>query len=839
MTVISAALPRPTIQRSSSLSFSHISSASPSFNSLTHGLSSTRAFDCELERQRHLRQNQEIIRLCALRSTQIRQSETKLSQLENENLELRTTLRRVEQQIGTKSVAQPVELMTLSPHLNTSITSLKRLELNLGRGDVYNGKISPEQRLHKQDKEISPESNRENSENGRDCAQYESRHGNDNEENEALRVKRHRSHVASDSPLMSKQSLVLKLNQIQLIYQREHEALCAMMNNFNSTTRLYRDTICLLEQKSAELPGTFQGTRNRDAPDITISHALSDSPGSHNTPWPSSAAASSPSLVNDLSDEHRTERSSDQSAFSSLPSMFSSESSHTRKSPQRRFEPQTMPVSETSGDLSAIRASSSLHEQSGPMRLPASSEEQLDISNDIGESDMDIEMDVCEDDTALKPKRRLFRPMFHDMAKINTLPPIGEQDNVQTLLLSSQQASPLRPAYSQHQPPEIDRQHLESKEQRAQGTVARSLKRSLVTCAPRIPRQASTPKFKNTKSERLRAIKLSNSFLTLPTEFFSTAPIVSVGHADSRWGLPNEANDCSANVGGSIDDQRCIDTKSNNNQIGSRSGTGSSTDNVASDDNINTTLINTNNSRKRPTFTNSKRTAIPSPMIKSRSAIASQYVGSQTPKWLTRRMPKISMNNQRPPDLSSKNVRNATKSAQRHHALLTPTSSDFSGSSHHNLPLPALEGDRDSDAIEYGVEPDTDSPPLLMPPPPPPPTRPPKMPKRGQPKKPCRSRRPATATFPSLRSRSVTSQSIDIEMRDKMQVPSDLRPMPAASTLNHFRGSQFDGGRKSNGDSDGQYNMTGRELTSTNNESRSTSKSRPESYFKAIQGHTR
>ncbi|KAG0034925.1 hypothetical protein BGZ82_005536 [Podila clonocystis] len=49
------------------------------------------------ERQRHLRQNQEIIRLCSLKSIQARQLQEKINQVERDNLELRLALSRKDQ----------------------------------------------------------------------------------------------------------------------------------------------------------------------------------------------------------------------------------------------------------------------------------------------------------------------------------------------------------------------------------------------------------------------------------------------------------------------------------------------------------------------------------------------------------------------------------------------------------------------------------------------------------------------------------------------------------------------------------------------------------------------
>lgn len=59
------------------------------------------------ERQRHLRQNQEIIRLCSLKSIQARQLQEKMSQLERDNLDLHLALSRKDREARISKSQSP------------------------------------------------------------------------------------------------------------------------------------------------------------------------------------------------------------------------------------------------------------------------------------------------------------------------------------------------------------------------------------------------------------------------------------------------------------------------------------------------------------------------------------------------------------------------------------------------------------------------------------------------------------------------------------------------------------------------------------------------------------
>ena len=87
--------------------------------------------DFETERQRHLRQNQDIIRLVSLKSLQIRRSEEEISQLERTNLELTVALHRARRELQKRSTASAESLhhVTYSP----ATTNLQEEWIQLGQ----------------------------------------------------------------------------------------------------------------------------------------------------------------------------------------------------------------------------------------------------------------------------------------------------------------------------------------------------------------------------------------------------------------------------------------------------------------------------------------------------------------------------------------------------------------------------------------------------------------------------------------------------------------------------------------------------------------------------------
>ncbi|KAF9997426.1 hypothetical protein BGZ79_008874 [Entomortierella chlamydospora] len=785
-------LKRPT-QKSTSLSFSH-SSTSSTVTSLAYNPPSTNPSDYELERQRHLRQNQEIIRLCALKSTQIRQSESKLSQLESENLELRTALRNVEQQLGTKSVVQPINFSTPLPRLGASETPLEGLRLRLQSGGKPN-ETSLNQRFQKQSEEAGSWSNKENES---DHAQHGRGLGNFSEEDEAHRVKRQLEQVVSGTLSMSKRPLISRLNQIQVIYQaktqkftfqREHEALCTMMGSFNSTTRLYKDVICLLQREATE-PSEKPESHNHGESSASGSVSFPRRRYTNSNSWFDTINITPPSSL-DATGERWTGYPLGRSDF--IPSSsISPERNQTLKSPKRRTVAQMSLSPEFSHDSSAIRMGSSTNEQdNNQAHQTAASIQRWAPSINTGES-TSLEMNPGRSDIARKPRPYLARPMSHGLPKINALPSIDEQDSIDTQSLSPPwQQGPPNPSYSHPRQPDSDLQRPRPKDQQARGAAVRGLTRSLAIRAPISPRRgmsspykcrkdvppphatALTPKSKHSKGERASVINILNSSITEHTNETSATSLNNGPFTSSA--ARNAADNCTDDVfifsretGGSsahADDSDESDGSMRYNQ--SHIATGPSSDHSRSKgttrDNTNDVTIkdntvigsgNTSNTNEYSIFTSSSRAAAPSPMIKSRSAIASECVKYMTPKWVSRRTSKIPLRNPLLPDLPSASVDNTTESIHKHQVSLAPASSlDFPSTSRYDLSLPVSEESQSS-----SVDPEADQSSILMPPPPlpppPRPVRPPRTPKQDQHRRKHRKRHNMATLIPTSRPRS-------------------------------------------------------------------------------------
>ncbi|KAG0360352.1 hypothetical protein BGZ54_009590 [Gamsiella multidivaricata] len=64
------------------------------------------------------------------------------------------------------------------------------------------------------------------------------------------RVKRQRTQPISELSGLSKYTLISKLNQVQAIYQCEHDTVCSMTKSLNTTGRLYKDLLLALETEA-------------------------------------------------------------------------------------------------------------------------------------------------------------------------------------------------------------------------------------------------------------------------------------------------------------------------------------------------------------------------------------------------------------------------------------------------------------------------------------------------------------------------------------------------------------------------------------------------------------
>jgi hypothetical protein len=182
-------------------SYAEPSSSSSSSSAPSHKPPTSAYLRDDFERQRHQRQNQEIIRLCALKSIQIRQSEAKLSELENENLDLRTALRNAKRKLET-NIDKP-------PSLSPPQHGRERSSAEDGSG-IYSTPY-----LAKQGRAVSPEEC-----SGIDNSRYEEEFDQEQElaNQHGRGFKRHRTR-SSESSFSSMQFLLSKLDQVQTVFE--------------------------------------------------------------------------------------------------------------------------------------------------------------------------------------------------------------------------------------------------------------------------------------------------------------------------------------------------------------------------------------------------------------------------------------------------------------------------------------------------------------------------------------------------------------------------------------------------------------------------------------------
>ncbi|KAF9170849.1 hypothetical protein BGX21_007948 [Mortierella sp. AD011] len=214
------------------------------------------------------------------------------------------------------------------------------------------------------------------------------------------------------------------------------------------------------------------------------------------------------------------------------------------------------------------------------------------------------------------------------------------------------------------------------------------------------------------------------------------------------------ADDSDESDGSRKHNQSHIAAGSSSDRSKNKGTTKSNTNDVTTKDNTIIGSGNTSNTSEYSIFTNSLRAAAPSPMIKSRSAIASERVKYMTPKWVSRRTSKAPLRNPLLPDLPSTSADNTTKSVHKRQASLAPASSlGFLSTSRYDLSLPISEESQSS-----SVDPEADQSSILMPPPPPPPpprsVRPLKTPKQDQHRRKHRRRHNMSALMSTSRPRS-------------------------------------------------------------------------------------
>ncbi|KAF9203940.1 hypothetical protein BGZ49_005879 [Haplosporangium sp. Z 27] len=821
----SAPLFKFTANKPASLSFSHASSRSSTSTSSTHNPPSlANLSEHELERQRHLRQNQQIIRLCALRSTQIRQSETKLSQLEDENLELRSALRQVEQKLGTKSVIRSLGFsVSPSPHINGPVTPLERLRLSLSSREVSKTYASTES-PHESSERISSPPNRVNG----GYIEPESCLWNDSE---ALQMKRQQTHVTSSASFKSKKSLLSKLNQVQTAYLQEHEALCSMMSNFNSTTRLYKDIIFLLEKEVNEQ--SFSQEREHDHGKF--------SPPLYSNPW----ADTTPSAPSDP-------YNSIQSSLSSALFEYLSERC-SQKSPQSQSAVQIQSVPRATNDHSPIQVESLSNEQSNSQsKLVISPKRRSMYLDDMGDCDIGLEMDIDSGDERIQRKSRkcLVRPISHGLPKIKTLPSIVEQDLDDTYTQCLSPSWQQRPSTIQHsswpQQSKSEQQQPQLKDQPLQRTVLRGSDYSRdipvsISASQEVisPIKIKCNKLKITKSERSKAIRSGDPSMKSTDRTLVPSsrdvPVSTTGSIVTEYtdDVFRDTGEGTANTSDDIDyhseSQPRFETESSrdrSHRVRSRKIPRFKTVDAVIEDNITICSSDTNSLIRSHSHGNSLRLSAPSPMIKSRSTIASERSKHLTPKWVTRSNPGVLARHSKALGSPSETVRNVSKCRISSAPIIS--SSNFRSALSHNLSLSPLEEDHNNNAIELKV--DLSS--TLMPPPQlpqprpsPPTTRPPEMQNQDKATRKHKKPHPLVTIEPHSRTHIDLRQPLDDRGENGAKLQRDQRDMSNSPTLDSEGSRSLEDSRY--GSNVAHFDEKRRKLKRKSNDFRFTSKSRP------------
>ncbi|KAF9332779.1 hypothetical protein BGZ91_011567 [Linnemannia elongata] len=195
--------------------------------------------DLESERQRHLRQNQDIIRLLSLKSIQIRRSDAEISQLERTNLELTVALHRAQRELQEKSVANTASLHYLTCSPTTANLQEEWIQLS-----------QTQQAITYLQQHIEPGLPPHHTQPNRDCSDCERDYASDADLMLSLtpRSKKRKLESLTVSSMIPRDLAMIKLEHIRAIYQHEQNALVEVMRSHRSTTELYKETLRILSK---------------------------------------------------------------------------------------------------------------------------------------------------------------------------------------------------------------------------------------------------------------------------------------------------------------------------------------------------------------------------------------------------------------------------------------------------------------------------------------------------------------------------------------------------------------------------------------------------------------
>ncbi|KAK5815357.1 hypothetical protein F5H01DRAFT_345602 [Linnemannia elongata] len=195
--------------------------------------------DLESERQRHLRQNQDIIRLLSLKSIQIRRSDAEISQLERTNLELTVALHRAQRELEEKSTANTASLHYLTCSPTTANLQEEWIQLS-----------QTQQAITYLQQHIEPGLPPHHTQPNRDCSDCERDYASDADLMLSLtpRSKKRKLESLTVSRDHPRDLAMIKLEHIRAIYQHEQNALVEVMRSHRSTTELYKETLRILSE---------------------------------------------------------------------------------------------------------------------------------------------------------------------------------------------------------------------------------------------------------------------------------------------------------------------------------------------------------------------------------------------------------------------------------------------------------------------------------------------------------------------------------------------------------------------------------------------------------------
>lgn len=166
--------------------------------------------DLESERQRHLRQNQDIIRLLSLKSIQIRRSDAEISQLERTNLELTVALQRAQRELEEKSTANTASLHYLTCSPTTANLQEEWIQLS-----------QTQQAITYLQQHIEPGLPPHHTQPNRDCSDCERDYASDADLMLSLtpRSKKRKLESLTVSSVIPRDLAMIKLEHIRAIYQ--------------------------------------------------------------------------------------------------------------------------------------------------------------------------------------------------------------------------------------------------------------------------------------------------------------------------------------------------------------------------------------------------------------------------------------------------------------------------------------------------------------------------------------------------------------------------------------------------------------------------------------------